>query len=93
MAPAGRSEAATNEEVRAAPFTEQLVDAGTFGRRDENGNSIGGAVYDIRPAGTRTTEVRRKLDHGDVLVGSGLIPDLRGVVRALSGHVPTRPEG
>jgi len=81
--------AATDPEVRADPFEGQLVDIGAFGRRDEQGNDIGGAVYDVRPAGTRTVETRRKLDYGDRLFH--LTPDLRSVLHALqlSGHVPT----
>jgi hypothetical protein len=81
--------AATDAEVRADPFEEQLSDIGVFGRRDEHGSDIGGAVYDVRPAGTRQVEVRRRLDNGDRLYH--LTPDLRSVVRALqlSGHVPT----
>jgi hypothetical protein len=81
--------ASTDEEVRAAPFIEQLSDTGIFGRRDESGNDIGGAMYDTRPAGTRTIETRRRLDARDVLFN--VVPDLRSVVRALSlsGRVPT----
>jgi hypothetical protein len=81
--------ASTDAEVRAEPVTEQLADIGAFGRRDEHGNDLGGAVYDVRPAGTKTVEVRRRLDDFDRLFS--LTPDLRSVVRALrlSGHVPT----
>jgi hypothetical protein len=77
--------AATDPEVRLEPYEEQLIDAGTF--RTEHG----GVVYDVRPAGTRQVEVRRKLDYGDRLVH--VVPDLRSVVRALVllGHVPTMP--
>jgi hypothetical protein len=80
--------AATDADVRSAPHTEQLVDTGIYGRRDENGNDIGGAFYDTRPAGTRTIETRRRLDERDVLYN--VVPDLRSVVRrlSLSGRVP-----
>jgi len=80
--------AATAEDVRSAPHTEQLVDSGIYGRRDENGNDIGGATYDTRPAGTRTIETRRRLDERDVLYH--VVPDLRSIVRklSLSGRVP-----
>jgi hypothetical protein len=73
--------AATSEEVRAASVTEQLADIGVFGRRDDQGNDIGGAEYDVRPAGSRQVEVRRRLDERDVLYHA--VPDLRAVVRAL----------
>lgn len=81
--------ASTDADVRAEPFTEQLADIGAFGRRDDQGNDIGGAVYEVRPAGTRQVETRRKLDYGDRLYH--VVPDLRSVVRALvlSGRVPT----
>jgi hypothetical protein len=81
--------ASTDADVRAEPFTEQLADIGPFGRRDELGNDIGGAVYEVRPAGTRQVETRRKLDYGDRLFH--LTPDLRSVVHKLqlSGRVPT----
>jgi hypothetical protein len=69
--------AATDAEVRAEPFTEQLIDSGNF--RTEHG----GVVYDVRPAGTRTIEVRRRLDERDRLFH--LVPDLRSVVRAPKG--------
>jgi hypothetical protein len=69
--------ASTDAEVHAEPFTEQLIDSGVF--RTEHG----GAVYDVRPAGTRTTEVRRRLDERDRLFH--LVPDLRPVVRAPKG--------
>jgi hypothetical protein len=77
---------ATDSEVRLEPYEEQLIDAGTF--RTEHG----GAVYDVRPAGTRQVEVRRKLDYGDRLIH--VLPDLRSVVRKLqlSGRVPTITE-
>jgi hypothetical protein len=68
--------AATDPEVRLEPHEEQQIDAGAF--RTEHG----GVAYDVRPAGTRLVEVRRKLDYADRLYG--LIPDLRGVVRRLS---------
>lgn len=81
--------ASTDADVRAEPFTEQLADIGAFGRRDDQGNDIGGAVYEVRPAGTRQVEVRRKLDYADRL--HDLIPDLRSVVHRLQlgGGVPT----
>jgi hypothetical protein len=81
--------ASTDADVRAEPFTEQLADIGAFGRRDDQGNDIGGAVYEVRPAGTRQVETRRKLDYGDRLYH--VVPDLRGIVRKLqlSGRVPT----
>jgi hypothetical protein len=74
--------AATSEEVRAPAHEQQLSDSGIFGRRDENGNALPGAYYDTRPAGVKTTEVRRRLDERDILFN--VVPDLRGVVRALS---------
>jgi hypothetical protein len=78
--------AATDPEVRLEPYEEQLIDAGAF--RTEHGN----VVYDVRPAGTRQVEMRRKLDHGDRL--HDLIPDLTPVVRALQlrGRIPTITE-
>jgi hypothetical protein len=84
--------ASTDEAVRAQPFIEQLSETGIFGRRDEQGNDIGGAFYDTRPAGTRTVETRRRLDDQDRLYR--LIPDLRSVVHRsqLSGRVPTIAE-
>jgi hypothetical protein len=74
--------AATDADVRAEPHTEQLVDSGIYGRRDENGNDIGGATYDTRIVGMRTLETRRRLDERDVLFNA--VPDLRSVVRPLS---------
>jgi len=47
-------QASTDETVRSEPQTEQLVDSGIHGHRDENGNDIGGATYDSRVVGTRT---------------------------------------
>jgi hypothetical protein len=81
--------AATDPSVRAEPHEEALVDIGIFGRRDENGNDIGGPAYDVRPAGTRTVETRRRLDDQDRFYR--LIPDLRSVVHKLQlrGRVPT----
>ena len=78
--------AATDPEVRAQPFEEQLIDAGTF-RTDH-----GGVVYDVRPGGTRQVEVRRKLDYAHRL--HDLIPDLRNVVHKLqlSGRISTIAE-
>jgi hypothetical protein len=65
--------AATDPEVRLEPYEEQLIDAGAF--RTEHG----GVAYEVRPAGSRPVEVRRKLDYGDRLVH--VTPDLRSVVR------------
>ena len=81
--------AATNEEVRAPAHEQQLSDSGIFGRRDDQGRDIGGAVYDVRPAGTKTIETRRRLDERDVLYR--VVPDLRSVVHKLqlSGRVRT----
>jgi hypothetical protein len=78
--------AATDPAVRAEPYEEQLIDAGAF--RTEHGN----VVYDVKPAGTRQVEMRRKLDSGDRL--HDLIPDLTAVVRALQlrGQIPTITE-
>jgi hypothetical protein len=75
--------AATDPEVRLEPYVEQLIDAGPF--RTEHG----GVAYDVRPAGTRQVEVRRKLDYADRL--HDLIPDLRSIVHKLQlvGPVPT----
>jgi hypothetical protein len=80
--------AATAEDVRSAPHTEEIVDSGIYGRRDKDGNDIGGATYDTKTVGTRTRETRRRLDERDVLFNA--VPDLRSVVRALSlsGRVP-----
>jgi hypothetical protein len=81
--------AATSDEVRSEPHTEQLVDSGIYGRRDENGNDIGGATYDTRIVGMRTLETRRRLDERDVLYY--VVPDLRSVVfrrLSLSGRAP-----
>jgi hypothetical protein len=80
---------ALDPEVRAAPHSEQIVDSGIYGRRDAEGNSIGGATYDTRVVGTREIEVRRRLDRDDRLIH--LVPDLRDVVRRIGplGHVPT----
>jgi hypothetical protein len=52
--------AATDADVRSEPHTEQLVDSGVYGRRDSDGNDIGGSVYDTRIVGTRTRETRRR---------------------------------
>jgi hypothetical protein len=81
--------ASTDETVRSEPHTEQPVDSGIYGRRDENGNDTGGVTYDTRVVGTRSIETRRRLDARDVLFN--VVPDLRSVVRALSlsGRVPT----
>jgi hypothetical protein len=84
--------AATDPAVHAAPHVQELTETGIFGRRDAQGNDIGGAYFDTRPAGMQTTEVRRRLDHGDRL--HNLIPDLRAVVHKLqlSGKIPTISE-
>jgi hypothetical protein len=74
--------ASTDADVRSEPHTEQFVDSGIYGRRDSDGNDIGGAVYDTRIVGTRTRETRRRLDERDVLYH--VVPDLRSVVRKLS---------
>jgi hypothetical protein len=66
--------AATNE-VRAADYQAPLIDVGAF--RTEHG----GAVYAVKPAGTETMVVRRRLDERDVLFH--LVPDLRSIVRKL----------
>jgi hypothetical protein len=74
--------AATDPEVRLEPYEEQLIDAGTFSTEH------GGVVYDVRPAGTRQIEVRKKLDYGDRLIH--VLPDLRSVRKLqLGGRVPT----
>jgi hypothetical protein len=67
--------AATNEEVRAADYEAPLIDAGPF--RTEHG----GAVYDVRSAGSEIVSVRRRLDARDVLFN--VVPDLRAAVRKL----------
>jgi hypothetical protein len=77
--------ASTDAEVRAEPFTEQLIDSGLFR------TAHGGVIQETGPAGTRTTEVRRRLDERDRLFH--LVPDLRSAVRApkasgLSGSCP-----
>jgi hypothetical protein len=51
--------------MRLAMF--RLTETGIFGRRDEYGNALPGAYIDTRPAGTKTTIVRRKLDQRDRL--------------------------
>jgi hypothetical protein len=73
--------AATDPTVHAPPHVQELTETGNYG-----------GVYETRPAGTKTTEVRRRLDHGDRL--HGLIPDLRGIVQrlSLSGNIPTISE-
>jgi hypothetical protein len=80
--------AATDADVRSEPHTEQLVDSGIYGRRDSDGNDLGGAIYDTKVVGSRTIETRRRLDERDVLYY--VVPDLRSVVRrlSLSGRVP-----
>jgi hypothetical protein len=74
---------ATDPEVRAEPHVIAMTETGIYG------NGHGGASYETRPAGTQTTEVRRRLDHADRL--HRLIPDLRSVIHALSlsGRIPT----
>jgi len=66
--------AATDPAVHAAPHVQELTETGIFGRRDEHGNALAGAYFDTRPAGTKTTIVRRKLDEHDRLFH--LIPAL-----------------
>jgi hypothetical protein len=80
--------AATDADVRAEPHTEQLVDSGIYGRRDSDGNDLGGAIYDTKVVGSRTIETRRRLDDRDVLYR--VVPDLRSVLRrlSLSSRVP-----
>jgi hypothetical protein len=84
--------AATDPAVHAAPHVQELTETGIFGRRDERGNALPGAYFDTRPAGTQTTIVRRKLDHGDRLFH--LIPALGGIVRRLqlSSKIPSISE-
>jgi hypothetical protein len=72
--------ASTDEDVRSAPHTEELLDSGIFGRRGSNGEDLDGATYDTRIVGTRTVDTRRRLDERDVLYR--VVPDLRHVVRA-----------
>jgi hypothetical protein len=55
-------QASTDETVRSDPHTEELVDFGVYGRRDSDGNDIGGAVYDTRVVGSKTVETRPRLD-------------------------------
>jgi hypothetical protein len=73
--------AATDPTVHAEPHVQELTETGNY-----NG------TYQTMPAGTKTTEVRRRLDHGDKL--HSLIPDLRSVVQRLqlSGKIPTIAE-
>jgi hypothetical protein len=84
--------AATDQEVRAEPHTEEIADSGIYGLRDKDGNDIGGAVYDTRVVGTRTLERRRRLDEHDVLYNA--VPDLRSIIRRvqLGGDIQTIPE-
>jgi hypothetical protein len=70
-----------SKEVRAEPYTEQLVDSGIYGNRDGDGNVLPGATYQTRHMGTRQVEVRRRLDERDLLYHA--VPDLRSVVRKL----------
>jgi hypothetical protein len=67
--------AALDEEVRAPAHEVPLIDSGVF--RGEHGVN----VYDVRPAGSKSVEVRRRLDQRDVLFSA--VPDLRSVVLAL----------
>jgi hypothetical protein len=73
--------AATDATVHAPPHVQELTETGNYG-----------GVYETRPAATKTTEVRRRLDHADRL--HSLIPDLRSVVHKLqlSGRIPTIAE-
>jgi hypothetical protein len=84
--------ASTDPAVRAEPHVQPLTETGILGRRDSEGNDIGGAYFDTRPAGVKTTEVRRKLDEHDRLFH--LIKPLGGVVQrlSLSGKIPTISE-
>jgi hypothetical protein len=75
--------AATEEAVRSEPHTEEIVDYGIYGRRDENGADLGGAMYETRVVGTRTVDTRRRLDERDILFRA--IPDLRSAVRTPKG--------
>ena len=81
--------AATDPAVHAAPHVQELTETGIFGRRYEHGNALAGAYFDTRPAGTKTTIVRRKLDEHDRLFH--LIPALGSIVRSLqlSGRIST----
>jgi hypothetical protein len=45
-----------------------------------------GVLYDVRPAGTRQVEVRRRLDYGDRLIH--VLPDLRTVVHKSAAQWP-----
>jgi hypothetical protein len=73
--------AATDATVHAPPHVQELTETGNYG-----------GVYETHPAATKTTEVRRRLDHADRL--HSLIPDLRSVVHKLqlSGRIPTITE-
>jgi chaperonin cofactor prefoldin len=75
--------AATEETVRSEPHTAEIVDYGIYGRRDENGADLGGAMYETRVVGTRTVDTRRRLDERDILFRA--IPDLRSAVRTPKG--------
>jgi hypothetical protein len=70
--------AATDPAVRAEPHVQELTETGNYNGR-----------YETHPAGTKTTEVRRRLDERDVLYR--VVPDLRSVVHRLqlSGRVST----
>jgi hypothetical protein len=63
--------AATDPTVRMPPHVQELTETGNYG-----------GFYETRPAGTKTTEVRRRLDHGDRLFH--LLPDLRDAVRSVN---------
>ena len=81
--------AATDPAVHAAPHVQELTETGIFGRRDSDGNALPGAYFDTRPAGTKTTIVRRKLDEHDRLFH--LVKPLGSILRELQlgGRVPT----
>jgi hypothetical protein len=70
--------ASTDPTVHAPPHVQEMFETGNYNGR-----------YETHPAATKTTEVRRRLDHGDKL--HSLIPDLRSVIHKLqlSGKIPT----
>jgi hypothetical protein len=79
-------EAATNPELRSEPYVEPLIDAGVFSTES------GARVYDVRTAGTRLVDTRKRLDDRSILIE--LVPDLRSSVRRvqLGGRIPTITE-
>jgi hypothetical protein len=70
--------AATDPTVHAPPHVQEMFETGNYD-----------GTYQTMPAGTKTTIVRRRLDHGDRLFH--LIPSLGSIVRKmqLSGRIPT----